>query len=89
MNDIKERVAKIQENFEYTQLASLKNDADIGYNVIQTEVWHCGKKGSSSYSFDIAIMPMGIAVTGDIGSLTFDVYGRGIDFLAGRRRIMV
>lgn len=84
MDDIKERVIKIQENFEYTQLASLKHDADIGYHSIQAEVWHCGKKGSSSYAFDICIMPMGIAVCGDIGKLTFDVYGRGIDFLAGK-----
>ena len=84
MRDIKERVAKIQEGFSYTQIASLKDGVNIGWKNIQSEVWHCGKNGSSVYAFDICIMPFGIAVVGDIGELTFNVYGRGIDFLAGR-----
>ncbi len=83
-DNIKQRVSKIQENFTYTQIASLKEDANIGWKNIQCEVWHCGEIESSVYAFDICIMPMGIAVCGDIGELTFNVYGRGIDFLAGR-----
>lgn len=84
MSNVKERVAKIQENFSYIQIASLNNDVDIGYKNIKSEIWHCGKNGSSYYAFDICIMPMGIAVCGDIGELTFNVYDRGIDFLAGK-----
>ena len=84
MSDIKERVTRIQKDFIYTQIASLNKDVDVGWGNIQSEVWHCGKNGSSSYAFDICIMPMGISVCGDIGELTFNVYGRDIDFLAGK-----
>lgn len=48
------------------------------------EVWRCGNpNGSNVYAFNIAILPMGICVVGDIGSLTFEV-SRPIDFLAGK-----
>jgi len=47
------------------------------------EVWKCSQPDSNSYAFNIAILPMGISIVGDIGELTFNVYGRGMDFLAG------
>lgn len=66
----KERLA----NHEYTLLAKGE----------QAEVWSCkNKSGTNCYAFNISIAPMGISVVGDIGELTFGVYGRGLDFLAG------
>ena len=82
-DNTRERAIDILKGHKYTLLTKQTNN-DIGWKNINCEVWHCGKDGSSSYAFDIAIMPMGISVYGDIGELTFNVYGRGMDFLAGK-----
>ncbi len=81
-NNIEERVARIQENFTYTKIGIQSEEKVCEKS--NCEIWHCGAGTSSSYAFDICIMPMGIAICGDIGELTFNVYNRGIDFLAGR-----
>ena len=47
------------------------------------EVWRCGRPNSNMYAFNIALLPMGICVMGDIGELTFNV-SRPLGFLAGR-----
>lgn len=71
-----EKIAKAKntlKNHQYTLIA----DGDGG------EIWKCSKPNTNVYAFNIAIMPMGISVVGDIGELTFNAYGRGVDFLAG------
>ncbi|PHO10301.1 hypothetical protein CPG37_04445 [Malaciobacter canalis] len=82
MNKYREAAERILKNHQYTLLTQ-KSGNEVWENA-NCEIWHCGNDKSSSYAFDIAIMPMGIAVTGDIGEYTFDVYGRGMDFLAGK-----
>lgn len=58
----------------YTELVNLNG----------VEVWRCQKPGSIHLAFDICMTRFGIAVHGDIGSLTFSVgTGYGIKFLAG------
>jgi hypothetical protein len=48
------------------------------------EVWRCQKPGTIHLAFDISITRFGIAVMGDIGSLTFSVGASyGMKFLAG------
>lgn len=48
------------------------------------EVWRCQTPGSIHMAFDICVTRFGIAVFGDIGSLTFSVGASyGIKFLAG------
>ncbi|WP_122558523.1 hypothetical protein [Pseudomonas viridiflava] len=48
------------------------------------EIWRCQTPGSIHMAFDICITRFGIAVFGDIGSLTFSVGASyGIKFLAG------
>jgi len=47
------------------------------------ELWKCAKPNSSTYCFNISIMPYGIAVVGDIGDYTFNFHPDGINFLAG------
>ncbi|QSL90498.1 hypothetical protein [Pseudomonas atacamensis] len=48
------------------------------------EVWRCQQPKTSNLAFDIAITRYGIAVFGDIGSLTFRVGAAyGMKFLAG------
>lgn len=51
----------------------------------QIEAWRYAKGGSSIYGFEIVTSRFGIAVYGDIGSLTFTVGKKsyGIPFLAG------
>ncbi|WP_219097611.1 hypothetical protein [Pseudomonas sp. UMAB-40] len=49
------------------------------------EVWRCQQPGSIHLAFDICITRFGIAVFGDIGSLTFGVGASyGMKFLAGK-----
>lgn len=82
LNEYQEAALKVLSKHEYTLLTK-KSDNEV-WKDSNCEIWHCGNGASSSYAFDIAIMPMGIAVSGDIGKYTFDVYNRGMDFLAGR-----
>lgn len=49
------------------------------------KVWRCAKPGTSCYAFDIMMTRFGIAIVGDIASLTFTVgLAYGIEFLAGK-----
>lgn len=63
----------------------LKNHSYIRIGFGDCEVWQCTNNGSSTYGFDISISRFGIAVHGDIGSLSFRVGSYyGMEFLAGK-----
>lgn len=68
-----ESAKEILAEHKYTQLASGK-----GF-----ELWDCSKPNSSSYCFNISVMPYGIAVMGDIGDFMFNYHPKGIEFLSG------
>lgn len=64
--------ARRMQGFEYTLLAKAPG----------IEAWHCGKPDSGIYHFDITVLRSGIAVTGDINGLLFNVGANyGIPFL--------
>ena len=66
--------ARTMEKHEYQALALTE----------KCQVWRCNEPGTSCYAFDIMLTRFGIAVVGDIDSLTFRVgLSYGIDFLAG------
>jgi hypothetical protein len=63
----------------------LKNHDYVRIGFGKCEVWQCTNNGSSTYGFDISISRFGIAVHGDIGSLSFRVGSYyGMSFLAGK-----
>lgn len=69
-----QRAINTQKDFEYTCL--VKND--------EIEAWRCKQPDTVVYCFDIIITRFGIAVFGDISTITFRVGSSyGIDFLAG------
>lgn len=69
-----QRVVDTQKDFNYTCLV---NNSEI-------EAWRCKKEGTNVYAFDIVITGFGIAVFGDISTVTFRVGASyGINFLAG------
>lgn len=68
------RVARCLKDHQYTQVAK----------AVGVEVWRCMEPKSNAYAFDIAMSRYGIAVYGDIGTITFDVgISYGMAFLAG------
>ena len=63
----------------------LKNHTYSGVEVSENyEIWRCKNPKSFAYAFDIFISTLGIAVVGDIDSVTFRVgKNYGMEFLAG------